>query len=141
MALRSQASLEMAAAKVVVVQRLIDAIQRADLAALGEVLSDDVVYHFPGRSAVAGTYRGRDEVVGLFPKFRQLLDDAPRMSGHDIVASEAHVVELVTLSAERGGQPHEWHAVRIYHVAEDDITEIWLMIEDIYAFDAWLEAG
>jgi ketosteroid isomerase-like protein len=138
--LRSQTSLDMAAAKEAVVRRMVDALQRADLAAIGELVSDDVVYHFPGRSPVAGTYRGRQEVVGLFSAFRRLLDGPPRMSSHDVVASEAHVVELTTLAAERGGQPHDWHAVRIYHVAEDDITEIWLMIDDLYAFDAWLAA-
>jgi uncharacterized protein len=136
--MRSRASLEMAAAKEAAVRRLIDAIQRADLAALGETLSDDVVFHFPGTSPVAGTYRGREAVIGLFPAFRRLLDGPPHMSTHDVVSSEAHVVELVTLAAEHGGQPHEWHAVRIYHVAEDEITEIWLMIEDINAFDTWL---
>ena len=138
--LRSQASLEMATAKEAVVRRLIDALQRADLAAIGELVSDDVVSHFPGGSPVAGTYHGRQEVVGLFSAFRRLLDGPPRMSSHDVVASEAHVVELTTLAAERGGRPHEWHAVRIYHVAEDAITEIRLMIDDINAFDAWLAA-
>ena len=138
MAVRSPSSLAMAAAKEGVVRRLADAIQNADLATLGKLLSDDVVYHFPGQSPVAGTYRGRDEVVGLFSRFRQLLDGPPRTSNHDVVASEAHVVELVTLGAERGAELHEWHAVRIYHVAEDDITEIWLMIDDIDAFDTWL---
>lgn len=138
--LRSQASLEMAAAKEAVVRRLIDALQRADVAAIGELVSDDVVYHFPGESPVAGTYRGREEVVELFSAFRRLLDGPPRMSSHDVVASEAHVVELTTLAAERGGRPHEWNAVRIYHVVEVDITEIWLMIDDLSAFDAWLAA-
>jgi ketosteroid isomerase-like protein len=138
MALRSQASLEMAAAKEGVVRRMVDALQRADAAAIGELLSDDVVYHFPGRSAVAGTYRGRDEVLGLFGAFGRLLGAPPRLSSHDVVASEAHVVELATHAAARNGTPYEWQAVRIYHIAEDKITEIWLMIGDIYAFDAWL---
>ena len=62
------------------------------------------------------------------------------MANHDVVATEAHVVELASLAAERGERLHEWHAVRIYHVAETDITEIWVMIDDIYAFDAWLAA-
>ena len=140
-AMRSPSSLAMAAAKEAIVRRMIDALERADLATIGELVSDDVVYHFPGRSAVAGTYRGRAEVLGLFPAFRELLDGLPRMSSHDVLASEAHVVELTTLAAERDGQPHEWHAVRIYHVGDAEITEIWLMIDDIHAFDAWLGAG
>jgi ketosteroid isomerase-like protein len=140
-ALRSQASLEMAAAKEAVVRRMVDALQRADPAAMGELLDDDVVYHFPGRSAVAGTYRGRAKVLGLFGAFRGLLDAPTALASHDVVASEAHVVELTTHSAARRGRPHEWHAVRIYHVDEDRISEIWLMIEDVGAFDAWLGAA
>ena len=140
-ALRSEASLAMAAEKEAVVRRMVDALQRADPVAIGELLSDDVVYHFPGRSAIAGTYRGRAEVLGLFGAFSRLLGGRPpSLDSHDVVASEAHVVELATHAAERDGQPYQWHAVRIYHIAEDRITDIWLMIGDIYAFDAWLEA-
>ncbi len=141
MALRSQASLEMAAEKEAVVRRMVEALQRADLAAIGELLSDDVVYYFPGRSALAGTYRGRAEVLGLLGAFSRLLGGRPpSLDSHDVVASEAHVVELATHAAERDGQPYQWHAVRIYHIDADLISEIWLMIGDIYAFDAWLEA-
>jgi ketosteroid isomerase-like protein len=128
-------------AKEAVVRQMVDALQRADAGAIGELLADDVVYHFPGRSAVAGTYRGRAEVLGLFGAFSRLLGGPPRLSSHDVVASEAHVVDLATHAAERGGQPYEWRAVRIYHIAKDRITEIWLMIDDIYAFDTWLGAG
>jgi ketosteroid isomerase-like protein len=137
--MRSQASLEMAAAKEAVVRRMVDALQRADPAAIGELLSDDVVYYFPGRSEVAGTYQGRDEVLGLFRAFSRLLGGPPSLDSHDVVASEAHVVELATHAAGRNGPPYEWQAVRVYHIDADRISEIWLMIGDIYAFDAWLE--
>jgi uncharacterized protein len=137
--LRSQSSLEMAAAKEAVVRRMVDALQRADPAAIGELLSDDVVYYFPGRSKVAGTYRGRDEVLGLFGAFSRLLGGPPSLDSHDVVASEAHVVELATHAAVRNGTPYTWQAIRIYHIDDDRISEIWLMIGDIYAFDAWLE--
>jgi ketosteroid isomerase-like protein len=139
MVLRSQASLEMAAAKEAVVRRMVDALQRADPAAIGELLSDDVLYYFPGRSAVGGTYRGRAEVLGLFGAFSRLLGGPPSLDSHDVVASEAHVVELATHAAVRNGTPYEWQAVRVYHIDDDRISEIWLMIGDIYAFDAWFE--
>jgi len=130
----------MAAAKEAVVRRMVDALQRADPEAIAALLADDVVYHFPGRSAVAGTYQGRDAVMGLFRSFGQLLGGPPALRAHDVVASEAHVVELATHSAARGGRPYEWHAVRIYHIGGGDlITEIWLMIGDQYAFDAYVE--
>ena len=129
----------MASDKEAVVRRMVDALKRSDPNAIGDVISDDVVYHFPGRSAVAGTYRGRGEVLGLFAAFGQMLDGPARFEIHDIVASEAHVVELASYEASRGGRPFRWNAMRTYHVADDRVTAIWLAIDDLYAFDAFLE--
>jgi ketosteroid isomerase-like protein len=140
MASRSIASLEVAAAKEAIVRRMVDGLQRRDASAIAELLSDDVVYYFPGRSEVAGTYQGRTEVLSLFGAFGRLFDEPPTFASHDVVASEAHVAELATYSGRIGGLPFEWNTVRIYHVDDDRISEIWLMIGDIYAFDAWLEA-
>jgi ketosteroid isomerase-like protein len=137
---RSPESLALAASKEAVVRQLVDALDRRDGAAIGALLSDDVVYQFPGRSVVAGTYRGRDEVLGLFRAFGALFDAPPSMASHDVVASEAHVVELATYSASRGGAAFEWNVARVYHVDGDRIGEVWLMIGDIYTFDAFLEA-
>ncbi len=78
-------------------------------------------------------------MLGLFGAFSRLLGGPPSLDSHDVVASEAHVVELATHAAARKGTPYEWQAVRIYHIDADRISEIWLMIGDIYAFDAWLE--
>ena len=125
-------------AKEAVVRRMVDALRRRDGAVIGDLLSDDVVYYFPGQSDVAGTYRGRAEVLGLFGAFGRLFDEPPTFESHDVVASEAHVVELATYSASRGGQRFDWHVVRVYHVADDRITEIWLMIGDTYAFDSFV---
>ena len=44
----------------------------------------------------------------------------------------------MTYTGTRGGQSFTWNAVRLYHADPDRITEIWLMIGDVYAFDAWL---
>ena len=43
--------------------RFAAAVVAGDRAGLGQVLSPDVVYQAPGRSAVAGLHRGRDRVV------------------------------------------------------------------------------
>ena len=136
--LRDDASLDLADHKERVVRALLDALERRDLAAIGETLADDVVYHFPGRGPVAGTYRGRADVLGLFGAFASLFDGPLEMASHDVVASEAHVVDLATYTGKRQGQPFTWNAVRLYHVDADRISEIWLMIGDVYAFDAWL---
>jgi hypothetical protein len=77
-------------------------------------------------------------VVGLFRAFASLFDGPIEMSTHDVVASEGHVVDLATYAGSRGGERFTWNTVRLYHVDGDRIAEIWLMIGDQYAFDAWL---
>jgi ketosteroid isomerase-like protein len=135
---RSEASLALAEHKERIVRELLDALEARDVPAIEALLADDIVYYFPGRSPVAGTHRGREAVVGLFRAFASLFDGPIEMSTHDVVASEAHVVDLATYAGSRGGERFTWNTVRLYHVDGDRIAEIWLMIGDQYAFDAWL---
>jgi uncharacterized protein len=138
MPMRSPESLQLAAWKEAIVRRLLDALEARDAAGIGELVADDVIYHFPGRGPVAGTYRGREAVLGLFGALGGLFDAPLEMRSHDVVASEAHVVDLATYRGIRGGEPFTWNAVRLYHVDADRISEVWLMIGDVYAFDEWL---
>jgi uncharacterized protein len=135
---RSEPSLALADHKERIVRRLLEALEAGDVAAIEALLADDVVYYFPGRSPVAGTYQGREPVIGLFRAFASLFDGPIEMSTHDVVASEAHVVDLASYAGLRGGERFTWNTVRLYHVDGDRIAEIWLMIGDQYAFDAWL---
>ena len=137
--LRGAASHALADEKERIVRRMLEALERRDVVAIGELLTDDVVYHFPGRGPVAGTYRGRDAVLGLFRTLGGMFDGPLEMTSHDVVASEAHVVDLATYTGVRGGQSFAWNAVRLYHVEGDRIAEIWLMIGDVYGFDSFVE--
>ena len=136
---RSATTQATADAKEHIVRRMLDALAQREVAAIGELLADDVFYYFPGRSSVAGTYHGREEVLGLFRAFAALFDAPPAFETHDVLASEAHVVDLATYTASRNSQPFTWNTVRLCHVEADRISEIWLLIGDIYAFDAFLD--
>ena len=43
--------------------------------ALADVFADDIVWHVPGKSAIAGDYRGRDQVMEYVRRRRALADD------------------------------------------------------------------
>ena len=82
-----------------IVRALLDALERRDGGAIGELLADDVVYHFPGRST------GRRHLLSdaarssvLFRTLAGMFDGPLEMTIHDVVASEAHVVDLATYS-------------------------------------------
>ncbi len=123
-----------------IVRALTVALGARDAAAVEALLADDVVYHFPGRNPLSGTYRGRIEVMAFFRRFPTLLDGPPTTDTHDVLSSEAHGADMTELTAKRGGRSHAWRAVRIYHLVEDRISEVFVTIDDQQAFDDFLNA-
>ena len=77
-------------------------------------------------------------MLGLFGAFAQLFDGPLEMASHDVVASEAHVVDLATYTGARRPAVHVERRPPVPRDA-DRISEIWLMIGDVYAFDAFLD--
>ena len=123
-----------------VVRRLTAALAARDGETVASLVTDDVVYHFPGNNALSGTFRGRDELMAFFRRFPTVLDGPPTADTHDVLSSEAHGADLSTLSATRGERGHTWRAIRIYHFVEDRISEVFVTIDDQAAFDAFVSA-
>jgi ketosteroid isomerase-like protein len=121
-----------------IVRELTTALGARDAAAVEALLTEDVVYHFPGRNPLSGTHRGKTEVMAFFRRFPTLLDGPPTTDTHDVLSSEAHGADLTALTASRGGRSHAWRAVRIYHLVEDRISEVFVTIDDQTAFDDFL---
>ena len=123
-----------------VVRQLTAALATRDAATISSLLSDDIVYHFPGDNPLAGTFHGREAVMGFFRSFRAHLDARPENDTHDVLSSEAHGSDLSTVSATRGGRHHSWRVIRIYHFTEDRISEIFVTVDDQAALDAFLNS-
>ena len=123
-----------------VIRRLTDALAARDGETVASLVTDDVVYHYPGNNALSGTFRGRDELMAFFRRFPTVLDGPPTADTHDVLSSEAHGADLSTLSATRAGRGHTWRAIRIYHFVEDRISEVFVTIDDQAAFDAFVSA-
>jgi uncharacterized protein len=106
-----------------------------DLAALSELLSDDIVWHAPGRNPLSGTFRGKDEVLGQLAKVMELSGGTFSLEIHDILADDEHAVVLVRATAERNGKRLDDTSVQVWHVADGKATEQWLHPWDLYAAD------
>ena len=63
---------------------------RGDLDAWLALLSDDFVLRVPGRSRIAGEYRGREEMRRHFGEIAELSGGTFRTSVHDVTASDEH---------------------------------------------------
>jgi uncharacterized protein len=106
-----------------------------ELAAVEELLAEDVVWHVPGTSPIAGDYRGREAVTGYFRLRRELAGGAIRI----IKAGEAHheeaLVQLADGRAPLGGREVVWRTAGVYRVASGRIAEAWLIPLDQEHFD------
>ena len=109
------------------------AFSRRDTNALKEVWSDDIVYHLPGTSHLAGDHRGIDAVQALFA---QIMATGGRITDvHDVLAGDDHVVALIRLTLSRENRDLTVNLANIYHVRDGKLTEAWLLPTDQTVMD------
>ena len=115
-----------------------DAFAKADLAALSELIADDVTWHAMGLGPLSGTYHGRDEVLAFFGRLAEETAGTFRLEVHDVLANDAHTVVLCTMSASRGNKSIEIPVVNVTHVRDGKVTELWGATTDAQAsIDFW----
>jgi hypothetical protein len=95
----------------------------------------NATYHVPGHNIVSGSYRGSEEILGLFAKTQQETNDTISFTLHDLVGGENHIVMLDHVTAERNGRKLDQSRVVISHVEDGVTTDVWLVVEDEYDFD------
>ncbi len=106
------------------------------IAPVAELLADDVVWHVPGTSPIAGDHRGRDAVIAYFCTRRALADHTFVMHPKGVLEDGEAVVQLVDGEARIGGELRTWRTAGVYRVAGGRIAEVWLVPLDLAAFDA-----
>jgi ketosteroid isomerase-like protein len=123
------------------VRSLYEAQARGDLDAYVGHLTEDFVLHIPGRSRIAGDYRGEADVRRHFHEIAQLSGGTFRTSVHDVTVSRDHVVALIEATAERDGRTVSLPRAHVWHVRGDRLSELWLQPMDLYAFDEYWGPG
>lgn len=106
-----------------------------NVAPVRELLAEDVVWHVPGSSPIAGDHRGREAVTRYFHLRRKLAGGSIRIAKH----GEAHhceaLVQLADGRATIGGEDATWRTAGVYRVAEGRIAEAWLVPLDHERFE------
>src|SRR6185503_7566987 len=109
-----------------------------ELAGVEELLADEVVWHVPGTSPIAGDHRGRDAVVAYFRRRRELAGGAMAVTKHGEAHHDEALVQLADGRAPLGGEDVVWRTAGVYRVAGGRIAEAWLVPLDLEQFDrAW----
>ncbi len=116
-------------------RREYEARARGELSALQELFHEDIVWHVPGRSAIAGAYRGRDEVMEYTRRRQELAEGSFKINVHDILANDDWALVIAAGRVQRQGKTHEWRAHGLYRFRDGKIAECRVLPEDQYAFD------
>ena len=105
-------------------------------AGLRAVLAADITWHVPGRSRIAGTYQGFDDVVGYFTRRRGLAAATFRITRRDVLTGAGDTIAALTDGAATlAGAPRRWSTVGLYRTASGLVAECWLMPTDPDLFD------
>jgi ketosteroid isomerase-like protein len=117
-----------------------EAFAAGDLAAVSDLLSDNIVWHSGGSNILTGDYKGKEAVLGFFGLLMQESDGSFRNEIHDMLANDEHGVALVTMSATRDGKSFEGNLVHIFHMSDGNMTEFWAIPEDQSRYDEfWMD--
>jgi uncharacterized protein len=110
---------------------------RGDIDALrNQYFADDIHWHVPGRSPLAGDYEGAAQVVArFFGRVFELSGGTFRAELHDVVANDEHAVALFTARADRAGRRLEDRTAEVLHIRDGKLAEVWIYPADLYATD------
>ena len=105
--------------------------------AVAELLAEDVVWHVPGTSPIAGDHRGVDQVIAYFERRRRLADATMRMHPGESISQGDSVAQFVEGTAELDGRPVSWQTIGAYRVDVEAglVREVWLVPLDAALFD------
>jgi ketosteroid isomerase-like protein len=102
-----------------------------------ELLAEDIIWHVPGTSAIAGDHRGVPEVIDYFENRRKLMNSTMRMRPGEVLSVGEAVAQFVEGSAVAGGEHVSWQTIGVYRVDVEHrwIREAWLVPLDSQLFD------
>ena len=82
----------------------IDAFNRNDVTAVGEYVRPDFRYRIPGRSRVAGEFRGIDGFVEALTRLRDESDGTIELTPVAVLADDENLIARARVTAQRGGK-------------------------------------
>ncbi len=109
-----------------------------DMETLNELIADDAVWHVGGRSPLAGDYKGKEAIFGLFATLGEKSEGTLQLEVHDILANDEHSVVLTRVTAGgSSGKSVEVNTCDTVHIRNGQVFEFWSFGSDQYAWDEY----
>jgi uncharacterized protein len=102
-----------------------DAFAKGDLAALRELMTEDIVWHVPGRSALAGDYEGPDAVLAFFGRTMELTGGSFKAEPLTLLSDDAYGAAPVAITAHREDRHLDVLNVQAIRWRDGRVAEFW----------------
>ena len=113
-----------------------EAFASGDVAALADIIAEDTVWSWPGRSQIFGVYRGREAVFAAFARLPELTEGTFRIEeDHDFLGTDEHAVALFRVTGIRGGKTLRANVCEVVHVRNGQIVEEWISSDECQSPD------
>lgn len=120
-------------------RNMVEAFMKGDLATVGAAFADDAVWDLPGRSAVAGEYKGPDAIVRFLAKAYELSGGTLQLELVDILGSDWGAVQVQHVRGDHGGRTLDCVEVIAHQIVDGKIVRTYHR-PDQYAIDAFFGA-
>ena len=107
-----------------------------DVAAIAELLADDVVWHFPGRHGrIAGAHRGRDGVFAFLASVMQLTAGTFHLDLEHVVADDEVAVAFFRGHGERDGKTLDNPTCLKIRLRDGQVAEVHEFVWNLFEVD------
>ncbi|HEV8281320.1 MAG TPA: nuclear transport factor 2 family protein [Candidatus Limnocylindrales bacterium] len=116
------------------------AVSRGDVDRFGDILLDDeIVWHWPGRSSMAGDYVGRDAALGLIRGFHRLTGGRLQVEPVDILEGDDFLMSFTHISAQQDDRTLDVMMADAMRFGPGGrVVEYWTLSNDQAAVDSFL---
>jgi ketosteroid isomerase-like protein len=111
------------------VKRYADAWSANDLRVIIDCYHEDVVFHYFGRSPLAGSHRGKAACLAILKQVREKTN-RKLVSIRDVLAGEHFGLIVAVERFERSGSSVEIERMLRYRVRDGKLAECWIYDED-----------
>lgn len=118
------------------IRELFVAFRKGDIGKVQEIIPEDAVWHFPGRSGqLAGSHQGRAGISAFLLKVMSLTEGSFHLELEDVVANDTTAVALFRGSGQRDGKTLDNPTCLRMHLRDGQVVELHEFVWDLYAVD------
>jgi ketosteroid isomerase-like protein len=115
-----------------------EAFATGDMDTMRQVLDPDVIWHAPGRSSLAGDFRGIDEVLGYFGRSLEATQGTLRVVLEEVMVNDHGAAAVQRSTGQRNGRSLDDVGVNTFRIQGGRAVEVWQHWGNPYAADEFL---